>query len=97
MIYYAALIVAAASAVAGFATSKTIRRQRSLVLNGLKYQITRYGNDTIEVAREDGLRFTFDQKDGPPVLKVGTRAQLEDALARVRTALAEEVPRGGRA
>jgi hypothetical protein len=96
MIYQAALIVAVASAVAGIATRKTIRRQRSLVLNGLKYQITRYGNDTLEVAREDGLRFTFDQKDGPPVLKVGTRAQLEDALTQVRGALVEEASRGGR-
>ncbi|MFZ5894670.1 MAG: hypothetical protein ACOY0T_26645 [Myxococcota bacterium] len=96
MVYQVAIIVAVASAVAGFATSKTIRRQRSLVLNGLKYQITRYGNDTIEVAREDGLRFTFDTKDGPPVLKVGTRAQLDDALIQVRGALAEEAQRGGR-
>jgi len=93
--YQVAIIIAVASAVAGLATSKTIRRQRSLVLNGLKYQITRFGNDTIEVAREDGLRFTFDTKDGPPVLKVGTRAQLEDALTQVRGVLAEDAQRGG--
>jgi len=92
MIYQLGLIAAGAIAIVAVGTSKSIRGQRSLVLSGLKYQITHYGNDTVEVVREDGLRFTLDAKEGPPTLKVGTRAQLEDALNQLRGKLVDDVP-----
>ncbi|HWA70697.1 MAG TPA: hypothetical protein VG937_00110 [Polyangiaceae bacterium] len=90
MIYKSALIAAAAVAVVAIATGKSIRQQRTLTLNGLKYEITRFSNDSVEVVREDGLRFTVDLKSGAPTLSVGTRAQLDDALNQLRnTALTD--------
>ena len=83
-------LIAAGVVVVAVTTGKTIRRQRALTLNGLRYQVTRYGNDKIEVAREDGLRFTIDNKDGPPTLTVGTRAQFEDALVHLRGSLSRD-------
>jgi hypothetical protein len=77
-------LIAAGVVVVVVTTGKTIRRQRAITLNGLRYQFTRYGNDKIEVAREDGLRLTIDKKDAPPTLTVGTRAQFEDALFQLR-------------
>jgi hypothetical protein len=86
-------LIAAGVVVVAVTTGRSIRRQRSLTLNGLRYQLTRYGNDKIEVAREDGLRFTLDAKDGPPTLTVGTRAQFEDALAQLRGSLNRDAAR----
>ena len=80
-------LIAAGAVVVAITTGRSVRRQRSLTLNGLRYQLRRYGNEKIEVAREDGLRFTIDSKDGPPRLTVGTRAQFEDALAQLRGSL----------
>ena len=80
-------LIAAGAVVVAITTGRSVRRQRDLTLNGLRYQLTRYSNDKIEVAREDGLRFTIDSKDGPPRLTVGTRAQFDDALAQLRGSL----------
>jgi hypothetical protein len=80
-------LIAAGVVVVAVTTGRSVRRERSLTLNGLRYRLTRYGNDKIEVAREDGLRFTLDAKDGPPTLTVGTRAQFADALAQLRGSL----------
>jgi len=85
--YKSAFIAAAAVAVVALATGRNIRQKRTLTLNGLKYEVTRYSNDTVDVAREDGLNFTVHLKGGNPTLNVGTRAQLEDALNQLRNTL----------
>lgn len=87
MIYKSALIAAAAVAVVALATGRNIRQKRTLTLNGFKYEVTRYSNDTVDVAREDGLNFTVHLKGGSPTLNVGTRAQLDDALVQLRNTL----------
>jgi len=83
MIYKSALIAAAVLALVAIATGKNIRSQRMVTLTGLKYEITRYSDDTVEVEREDGLRFGVG-KDGKMELRSGTAAQLEDAAAQMR-------------
>jgi hypothetical protein len=84
MIYKTAIIGAAVLAFVALVTGKTVRSQRMVTLGGLKYELTRYSNDTMEVVREDGLRFGVDMKDGKLALETGTRAQLDDATARMR-------------
>ncbi len=83
MIYKTALIGAAVLALVALVTGKTVRSQRMVTLGGLKYELTRYSNDTLDVVREDGLRFGV-MKDGKLELETGTRAQLDDATARMR-------------
>lgn len=90
MIYKSALIAAAVLALVALVTGKTIRSQRMVTLNGLKYEITRYSNDTMDVAREDGLRFGVDQ-DGKLQLNAGTRGQLDDATAQMRSSFLAEL------
>lgn len=85
MIYKSALIAAAVLALVALATGKTIRSQRMVTLNGLKYELTRYSDDTLDVSREDGLRFDMNIKDGKLHLTSGTQGQLEDATARMRS------------
>lgn len=94
MIYKSALIAAAVLALVALATGKTIRSQRMLTLNGLKYEITRYSNDTVDVAREDGLRFSVDCKSGAIRLRAGSPAQLNDATAQMRAKLIAELGGG---
>jgi hypothetical protein len=92
MIYKSA-IAAAVLALVALATGKTIRSQRMVTLNSLKYEITRYSDDTMDVAREDGLRFGVS-KDGKLQLTAGTQAQLDDATAQMRTTFLSEFSGG---
>lgn len=94
MIYKSALIVAAVLALVAIATGKTIRAQRMVTLNGLKYELTRYTDDTMDVSREDGLRFALNCKDGKLKLNAGTQAQLDDATAQMRTTFLAELGGG---
>lgn len=88
MSYKTAILAAVGIAAVAIATGKNIRQRRTLTLNGLKYEITRYSNDTVDVAREDGLNFTVHLKgDQKPTLNVGTRAQFEDALTQLRNVI----------
>lgn len=84
MIYKTAFLAAAVLALVALATGRTVRSQRMVTLAGLKYELTRYSNDTLDVVREDGLRFGLDMKSGKVELEAGTRAQLDDATARMR-------------
>ncbi|HKY35216.1 MAG TPA: hypothetical protein VJN18_04700 [Polyangiaceae bacterium] len=94
MIYKSALIAAAVLAFVAIVTSKTIRSQRMVTLNGLKYELTRYSDDTLDVAREDGLRFGVNIRDGKLRLTTGTRAQLDDATAQMRSSFVSELAGG---
>ena len=94
MIYKSALIAAAVLAFVAIVTAKTIRSQRMVTLNGLKYELTRYSDDTLDVAREDGLRFGINIRDGKLRLATGTPAQLEDATAQMRTSFLSELAGG---
>ncbi|MFZ5895049.1 MAG: hypothetical protein ACOY0T_28575 [Myxococcota bacterium] len=90
MIYKSALVAVAAVALVVLLTGKNTVVHRTLVLNGLKYEIARFSNDTVEVVREDGLRFTVDMQTGAATKVVGTQSQLEDALAQLKaSALAQ--------
>ena len=91
MIYKSALIAAAVLAFVAIVTAKTIRSQRMVTLNGLKYELTRYSDDTLDVAREDGLRFGVNIRDGKLRLTTGTQAQLDDATAQMRTSFLSEL------
>lgn len=82
MIYKSAILVAAVLALVAVATGKTIRAQRTVVLNGLKYELKLYSDDSLDVAREDGLRFSVD-RNGKIDLATGTRDQLNDASAQM--------------
>ncbi|HKY34667.1 MAG TPA: hypothetical protein VJN18_01900 [Polyangiaceae bacterium] len=94
MIYKSALIAAAVLALVAVVTGKTIRSQRMITLNGLKYEVTRYSNDTMHVAREDGLRFSLDAKSGAIQLHAGSPAQLDDATTRIRANFLAELGGG---
>jgi hypothetical protein len=85
MIYKSALIAAAALALIAVLTGKNVTQHRTLTLNGLTYEITRYSDNTVDVVRQDGLRFSVNLKTGVATLKVGTQSQLEDALWRLKT------------
>ncbi|HEX2873062.1 MAG TPA: hypothetical protein VHP33_17490 [Polyangiaceae bacterium] len=89
MIYKSAILVAAVLALVAVATGKTIRAQRTVVLNGLKYELKLYSDDSLDVAREDGLHFSVD-RNGKIDLTTGTRDQLNDASAQmIRSAAAK--------
>jgi hypothetical protein len=94
MIYKSALIAAAVLAFVAIVTGKTIRSQRMVTLNGLKYELTRYSDDTLDVAREDGLRFGLNIKDGKLRLTSGTQGQLDDATAQMRSSFLTELSGG---
>jgi len=94
MIYKTAILGAAVLALVALATGKTVRSQRMVTLGGLKYELTRYSNDTLAVVREDGLRFALNMKDGKLELESGTRAQLDDATARMRDSFLEGLAGG---
>lgn len=94
MIYKSALIAAAVLAFVAIVTGKTIRSQRMVTLNGLKYELTRYSDDTLDVSREDGLRFGLNIKDGKLRLTSGTQSQLDDATARMRSSFLTELSGG---
>jgi len=91
MIFKSALVAAAAVALIALLTSKNVMQQRTLTLNGLAYQVTRYSNDVVEVTRQDGLRFTVDMKTGAPTLNVGTKNQLADAVSQLKTVALPEL------
>ena len=93
MIYKSAIIAAAVLAFVALVTGKTIRSQRMVTLNSLKYEITRYSDDTMDVAREDGLRFGVS-KDGKLQRTAGTQAQLDDATVQMRTTFLSDLSGG---
>lgn len=94
MIYKSALLAAAVLALVAVVTGKTIRAQRTVVLGGLKYELKLYSDDSLDVAREDGLRFSV-ARNGKIDLTTGTRDQLTDASAQmIRSATL--APAGGR-
>lgn len=84
MIFKTALIAAAAVALVAILTGKDVVRRHTLTLGGMRYEITRYSNDTLEVFREDGVQFVVDLKSGKSTLQVGTDAQMQDALVVIR-------------
>jgi len=84
MIFKTALIAAAAVALVAILTGKDVVRQHTLTLAGKRYEITRYSNDTLEVFREDGVKFAVDLRDGRATLQVGTQEQMQDALDVIR-------------
>jgi hypothetical protein len=94
VIYKSALFAAAVLALVAIVTGKTIRSQRMVTLNGLKYEITRYSDDTMVVAREDGLRFGVNLKGGALSLQSGTPAQMDDATAQMRTTFLADLAGG---
>ena len=95
MIYKSALLAAAAVAIVALLTSKNVAQHRTVNLNGLAYEIIRYSNDTVEVIRQDGLRFTVNMKSGAVALNVGTQGQFEDALTRLKAAGLPELNASG--
>lgn len=84
MIYQSALVVAAAVLLVALLTGRNIVRRRVLTLNGRRYELTLYSNETIEVYREDGLKFVLDMRSGSQTLVTGTPTQLEDALRQLK-------------
>ena len=92
MIYKTAILAAAVLALVAVVTGKAIRAQRTVVLNGLKYELKLYSDDSLDVAREDGLRFSVE-RNGKIDLTTGTRDQLNDASAQMLRSSA--VPAGG--
>lgn len=92
MIYKTAILAAAVLALVAVVTGKAIRAQRTVVLNGLKYELKLYSDDSLDVAREDGLRFSVD-RSGKVDLTTGTRDQLNDASAQMLRSSA--APAGG--
>ena len=84
MIFKTAIIAAAAVALVAILTGKDVVRRHTLTLGGLRYEITRYSNDTLEVFREDGVQFAVDLKNGRTTLQVGTDEQMQDALGVIR-------------
>jgi hypothetical protein len=90
MIVPGALVAAASLVVVGLLTGRNIVRRRVLTLNGLRYELTLYSNETMDLSREDGLQVTLDVRTGAHTLLSGTRAQLEDAFRQLKElALAE--------
>ena len=87
MIYKSALFAAAAIALVALLTGKNIVRTRRVTLNQLQYNVTVFSNNSVEVEREDGLRFTMDDRAENPTLIVGTEAQLQDAMAQLKKAV----------
>ena len=92
MIYKTAILAAAVLALVAVVTGKAIRAQRTVVLNGLKYELKLYSDDSLDVAREDGLRFSVE-RSGKIDLTTGTRDQLNDASTQMLRSLA--APAGG--
>ena len=91
MIFKSALIVAAAFAFVAVLTGKDVVRRHAVVLAGMRYEITRYTNETIEVFREDGVRFAVDLRSGRATLQVGTDGQMQDALGVIRKMAVEQL------
>lgn len=87
MIYKSALFVAAALALVAILTGKDVVRTRRVTLNQLQYNVTLFNNDSLEVEREDGLRFSLDLSTNETKLLVGTQAQLDDAVAQLKKAV----------
>ena len=95
MIYKSALFVAAAVALVAILTGKDVIRTRRITLNQLQYNVTLFNNSSMEVEREDGLRFSLDLAADKPTLLVGTEAQLEDAMLQLKKSiLTKEGPVG---
>ena len=84
MIFKSALFAALAVALVAILTGKDVLRTRQLILNQLRYNVKFFNNNSVEVEREDGLRFSMDDRSGKPTLLVGTQAQLDDAMVQLK-------------
>ena len=84
MIYKSAIFAAVAVALVAILTGKDVVRTRRLTLNRLQYNVTLFNNSSMEVEREDGLRFALDLAADKPTLLVGTQAQLDDAMLQLK-------------
>jgi hypothetical protein len=84
MIVKLVLVTAALLVAVSVMAGRTVRARRTITLNSLNYEIIRYSDDTLEVNREDGLRFIVRMNDGKIDLLSGTRDQLADAEAQMR-------------
>jgi hypothetical protein len=91
VIYKSALIAAAAMALVALLTGKDVVRTRRITLNQLQYNLKLFNNNSVEVEREDGLRFTIDGPTFKPVLIVGTEAQLQDAMVQMKKYMLAEL------
>ena len=65
-------------------TGKDVVRTRRLTLNQLQYTVTLFNDNSMELEREDGLRFTMALGANKPMLIVGTQAQLDDAMSQLK-------------
>jgi len=84
VIYKSAIFAAVAVALVALLTGKNIVRTRRITLNQLQYNVTVFSNNSIEVEREDGLRFSMDDRAENPTLIVGTESQLQDAMFQLK-------------
>jgi len=84
VIYKSAIFAALAVALVALLTGKNIVRTRRITLNQLQYNVTVFSNNSIEVEREDGLRFSMDDRAENPTLIIGTEAQLQDAMLQLK-------------
>lgn len=91
MMYKGALLALAAVALVALLTGRNIVRRRVVTLNGLRYELTLFSNETLEIARQDGLKFAFDRKTGAQKLEVGTTQQMQDALVELKRMAASEL------
>ena len=84
MIFKSALFAAVTIALVAILTGKDVVRTRRLTLNQLQYNVTLFNNSSMEIEREDGLRFALDLGADKPTLLVGTQAQLDDAMLQLK-------------
>jgi cytochrome oxidase Cu insertion factor (SCO1/SenC/PrrC family) len=84
VIFKSALFAAAAMALVAILTGKDVVRTRRITLNNLQYNVTLFSNTSMEVEREDGLRFSLNPGADKPTLLVGTQAQLDDAMLQLK-------------
>ena len=91
MLYKGALLALAAVTLVALLTSRNIVRRRVIALSGLRYELTLLSNDTLEVVRQDGLKFVFDRKTGTHRLLVGTPQQMQDALTELKRMASAEL------
>ena len=87
MIFKSALFAAAAMALVALLTGKDVVRTRRVTLNKLQYNVTLFNNSTMEIEREDGLRFSFGLGADQPTLITGTQAQLDDAMLQMKASV----------
>ena len=84
MIYKSAIFAAIGLALVAILTGNDVVRTRRLTLNQLRYNVTLFNNGSMEVEREDGLRFSVDPTSDKSTLLVGTQTQLDDAMLQLK-------------